>query len=128
MQRSDSINSFQRFLHNVNIDLLPRRAVFSRLTTICQSEPCSIVNCNRYGDGIIKIPREYTAGHCFAAFAEKISLSHRRVDVIGQSYGKKVNPTMKLDEMPEDGDQYVGLCIVYAKKLLLYEADLYNSQ
>lgn len=30
--------------------------------------------------------------------------------------------------MPEDGDQYVGLCIVYAKKLLLYEADLYNSQ
>lgn len=30
--------------------------------------------------------------------------------------------------MPEDGDQYVGLCVVYAKKLLLYEADLYNSQ
>lgn len=35
---------------------------------------------------------------------------------------------MKLDEMPEDGDQYVGLCVVYAKKLLLYEAGLYNSQ
>lgn len=29
--------------------------------------------------------------------------------------------------MPEDGDQYVGLCVACAKKLLLYEEGLYDN-
>lgn len=50
-----------------------------------------------------------------------------KVNVIGQSYGKEVNPTMKLDGMPEDGDQYMDLCVACAKKLLFHEEGLYGT-
>lgn len=40
---------------------------------------------------------------------KKSHSSTEEINPIGQSYGKKVSPTMKLDEMPEDRDQYVAV-------------------
>lgn len=40
---------------------------------------------------------------------KKSHSSTEEINAIGQSYGKEVNPTMKLNEMPEDKDHYVGV-------------------
>lgn len=59
--------------------------------------------------GSLKYPENTQQVIVLLLLLRKSHSSTEEINAIGQSHGKELNPTMKLDEMPEDRDQYVGV-------------------